>query len=133
MLPFTSFLYSRDISRPRCWWLIYNNYCSVNSNKWVYFTFISVDKIKLPETEALACCVVEVRQLLQKILSDIRPHEVLKNVDRIFIDNKGNIICATYLVLDFNLYFRKALGTVESVRLQIDNLYHNDNFSRNWS
>lgn len=68
---------------------------SVISNQWVYFTFISVEKIKLPETEALASCVVEVRQLLQKILSDIRPLEVLKNVDRIFIDNKGNIICTT--------------------------------------
>lgn len=95
MFPFTPFLYSRDISRPRCWWLIYKKYCSVKSNQWVYFTCISVDKIKLPETEALASCVVEVRQLLQKILSDIRPHEVLKNVDRIFIDNKGNIICTT--------------------------------------
>ncbi|XP_060843295.1 E3 ubiquitin-protein ligase MYCBP2 isoform X2 [Rhopalosiphum padi] len=49
-----------------------------------------VDKMKLHETEALASCVVEVRQLLQKILSDVRPHEVLKNVDRIFIDNKGS-------------------------------------------
>lgn len=51
--------------------------------------------MKLNETEALASCVVEVRQLLQKILSDVRPHEVLKNVDRIFIDNKGNMICIT--------------------------------------
>lgn len=54
------------------------------------FEIFLVDKIKLPETEALASCVVEVRQLLQKILSDARPHDVLKNVDRIFMDKKGN-------------------------------------------
>lgn len=58
----------------------------------MFFKLISVDKIKLPETEALASCVVEVRQLLQKILSDVRPHDVLKNVHRIFKENKGKII-----------------------------------------
>lgn len=46
----------------------------------------------MPETEALANCVVEVRQLLQKILSDIRPQDVLKNVDRIFVENKGIVL-----------------------------------------
>lgn len=65
----------------------------------------------MPETEALANCVLEVRQLLQKILSDVRPHDVLKNVDRMFVDNKGivllnifskNMFCF-YIIIHFNI------------------------------
>jgi len=64
------------------------------------FKFIAVDKIRLPETEALASCVVEVQQLLQKILSDVRLHDVLKNVDRIFVDNKGKtcLLCNRLII-----------------------------------
>ncbi|XP_050423071.1 E3 ubiquitin-protein ligase MYCBP2 isoform X2 [Adelges cooleyi] len=48
-----------------------------------------VDKIKLAETEGLAKSVIEVRQVLQHILSDPRAKDLL-SYDRIFVQNKGN-------------------------------------------